>query len=244
MSHSSATIRLVVNADDFGYSRGVSEGILKAHRDGIVTATSLMPLRSDAVAAVRHAESHPSLDIGLHVDTGEWIYRGGQWRPLYVIVDPDAAESTVRDEFRRQLDAFQRLVGREPTHLDSHQHVHRSCATLAEVMMAAAQELHIPLRHMTPSIRYEGGFFGQQARGEPYPQGITVENLVAMIRGLPPGLTEISCHPAAATDHESPYGEERTVELDTLTNPSVAEALADHQVTLLGFKQAMRHRQS
>ena len=53
--------RLVVNADDFGLSPGVNEGILEAHANGIVTSTSLMVLERASDDAVRAADGHEAL---------------------------------------------------------------------------------------------------------------------------------------------------------------------------------------
>src|SRR5687767_8712154 len=114
---------LIVNADDFGYGTWVNDGILEAHECGIVTSTSLMvrqPAARDAVVASR---AHAALDIGLHLDLGEWAYRHNEWQPVYQVVDVGDA-AAVWAEVRRQLATFQDMVGRDPTHLDSHQHVH------------------------------------------------------------------------------------------------------------------------
>ena len=63
--------RLVVNADVFGLSPGVNEGIVRAHAEGIVTSASLMVLARSAPEAVRAASDHAGLSIGLHfVDDG------------------------------------------------------------------------------------------------------------------------------------------------------------------------------
>src|SRR5262245_64061738 len=59
--------RLVVNADDFGFTRDVNEGIVEAHRRGILTATTLMANGGAFDDAVRLAEKHPTLDVGCHL---------------------------------------------------------------------------------------------------------------------------------------------------------------------------------
>src|SRR3954469_3096539 len=112
---------LIVNADDFGYSPGVNAGILRAHAEGIVTSTSLMVRRPAAADAVAAARDYPELSLGLHVDLGEWAYRDGEWTPLYTVLSATDAASPapVAAEVARQLEAFRRLVGREPSHLDS-----------------------------------------------------------------------------------------------------------------------------
>ena len=60
--------RLIVNADDFGHTPGLSQGILECHRDGIVTSTSVMAGTPDSVEAIRTAQaSAPGLGLGLHL---------------------------------------------------------------------------------------------------------------------------------------------------------------------------------
>src|SRR5437016_4633169 len=114
---------LIVNADDFGQSHGINEGIIQAHEQGIVTSASLMVRWPAAAAAAAYQRSRPKLSLGLHLDLGEWAYGDGNWQPLYQVVDQEDADA-VRAEILSQLDAFRSIVGRNPSHIDSHQHVH------------------------------------------------------------------------------------------------------------------------
>jgi chitin disaccharide deacetylase len=221
---------LIVNADDLGLCDSVNEGIFAAHRQGIVTSTTLMVRQPAAAAAVRGAASLPSLAIGLHLDLGEWEYAGGEWSEVYRHCDtesPDAIDS----ECRAQLELFRSLVGRDPSHLDSHQHVHVS-EPAAGVVATLATELGIPLRNR--EVRYEGGFYGQDGRGLPYPQTIALPALLSLIASLPPGWTELGCHPAAGPVPSSYDGERRT-ELETLCDPRLRAGLADRGVELRSF---------
>src|SRR5215203_3148938 len=59
--------QLVVNADDFGISRGVNRGIVEAHRLGLVTSASLMPNLPAAEDALTRAAICPNLGLGLHL---------------------------------------------------------------------------------------------------------------------------------------------------------------------------------
>src|SRR5438132_3219433 len=90
--------RLIVNADDFGRAPGVNAGVLRAHRDGIVTATTLMVGAPAADDAARIARATPSLDVGVHLT----ITYG---RP---ISDPSAVRSLVDHDgaFPRTPGAF------------------------------------------------------------------------------------------------------------------------------------------
>lgn len=227
---------LVLNADDLGLSEAVNEGIFRAHAEGVVTSASLMVRQGAAPAAAEAAASHPELAIGLHIDLGEWIYERGEWIQAYLHCDTDDRDA-VEAECRAQLERFRALLGRDPTHLDSHQHVHES-EPVAGVAEALADELGVPLRNR--AVRYEGGFYGQSGKGEAFPDGISPERLRALIGELPPGWTEIGCHPAAGPVPTSSYDAERQVEMRTLCDPSIREALNVTNVKLCSFAQVNR----
>jgi predicted glycoside hydrolase/deacetylase ChbG (UPF0249 family) len=192
---------LIVNADDLGMTAAVNEGIFAAHEGGIVTSASLMVLRDEAPGAVEALGGHPDLAVGLHLESG--------------------------GDLRRQLDLFQQMVGRDPTHLDSHKHVHETEPEVGAAAEALAAEVAVPLRNR--SIRYEGGFYGREA--------ISVEHLTRLIEGLPPGWTEIGCHPAAGPVPSSSYDAERQIELATLRHPGVKNLLNVMSVRLCSYAQ-------
>jgi predicted glycoside hydrolase/deacetylase ChbG (UPF0249 family) len=226
---------LIVNADDFGRSQGVNEGVAACHERGILTSASLMvrwPAASDAAA---YAHAQPRLSVGLHVDLSEWTVSDGTWRPLYERVE-ESDVGAVEAEIRAQLTAFRDLMGREPTHLDGHQHVQRE-EPARSVVLELAAALGVPVRDLTAEVRYVGGFYGQGPGGDPLPEAIGVESLVAMLAELPPGVTELGCHPALADDLESIYREERLEEVRTLCDPRVREALAAADIRLLSFAE-------
>jgi predicted glycoside hydrolase/deacetylase ChbG (UPF0249 family) len=141
----------------------------------------------------------------------------------------------VRAECRAQLERFRSLLGRDPTHIDSHQHVHRNEPVTSAVAEVAA-EIGVPVRGR--EIRYEGSFYGQTGTGEPFPEGIAPERLVELIDALPPGWTEIGCHPGIGVESGSSYAGERERELRTLCHPSVAAALLDAGVRLRSFAES------
>jgi chitin disaccharide deacetylase len=220
--------RLVVNADDFGLSDGVNAGILRAHREGIVTSASLMVRAPGAQQAVEGAAAHPELTVGLHVDLGEWFQdASGDWQARYTVVDT-RDEAAVVAELDRQVERFRELVGRDPTHMDSHQHVHRS-EPARSAMGVVAKRLRIPLRHHG-QVRYCGAFYGAGAIGP--------AALVSIIDGLPEGTTELGCHPAAAVHPRWDYAHERRTELASLCDPSVRVAIDRAGVRLCSFRTA------
>jgi chitin disaccharide deacetylase len=225
---------LIVNADDFGLSRGVNAGVIKAYEHGIVTSASLMVRWSAAAEAAAYARASRTLSLGLHVDLGESTVQDGVWVPLYEVVSEDEP-GAVEAEVRRQLESFRKLVGRDPTHLDSHQHAHRSELEAGAVMRELADRLGVPLRDDSPKVRYDGCFYGQTGPGEPLTDAITVERLIEIVSELPAGVTELSCHPGEGNDIDSLYRSERELEVATLCDRRVRAAIEREGVALQSF---------
>jgi predicted glycoside hydrolase/deacetylase ChbG (UPF0249 family) len=228
-----ATRYLIVNADDFGQSGAVNRGIITAHERGIVTSASLMVRWPAAAEAGAYARTHPKLSTGLHIDLGEWMLHGETWNPIYEVVPLDDHAAVTR-EVARQLEAFRKLTGSDPTHLDSHQHVHLrepGQSTLGEL----ASSLGIPLRHFGGEIQYCGRFYGHDSDGSPLPEVLSVDGLIAILAALPPGISELACHPAAGEDLPTMYCKERVQELSILCDPRVVAALDDLQIALRSF---------
>src|SRR5262245_40403591 len=228
---------LIVNGDDFGQSPGITEGIIRVRSRGVLTSASLMVRWPAARQAAAYAAAHPTLGVGLHLDFGEWRYSEIGWTPIYEVVSLEDA-AAVRIEAIRQLELFRRLLDRDPTHLDSHQHVHR-LAPIRTVLRELADELNVPLRGCSP-VRYCGEFYGQDDAGSTSLQRVRVEGFVDILRALPPGITELVCHPSACDDVDSMYRKERQRELETLCDPRVALALMQEQIQLISFADVLQ----
>jgi len=208
---------LIVNGDDFGASRGVNRGIVEAHRRGILTSASLMVDRPGALKAARTSRDLPRLSVGLHIDLGD--------------EDLDRCPA----ELRRQLDRFGELVGRLPTHLDSHHDAHRQPRLLPH-FLALARQHGLPLRGHS-AVRCLSQFYGQWD-GASHPEQVSVPSLVRMLRAeVRDGYTELTCHPGYPDpDFPTSYSAEREVEVSTLCDARVREALNEQQIRLIGFR--------
>jgi predicted glycoside hydrolase/deacetylase ChbG (UPF0249 family) len=228
---------LVVNADDFGRSPAINEGVIQAHERGIVTSASLMVRWRDADTAALYARSS-ALAVGLHVDLGEWTVRDGEWSGVYTVVEL-TDERAVRNEIEHQLEKFRSLCGRNPTHLDSHQHLHLTERITGDILDALAAELGIPLRSRS-SVEYCGAFYGQERDGAPARREIGKKRLIELVRSVPPGVTELGCHPATRHDTDSMYGVERAFELRALCDPDVKRAVDEAAVRLVSFANVPR----
>ena len=225
--------RLIVTADDFGLTEGINRGVIGAHEHGIVTSASLMVRSAAAAHAAESARRHSALSVGLHFDAAEWRYRDGRWQAVYEVIDVKDPRQ-LRGELEKQLEAFERLVGRLPTHLDSHQHIHRLEPARSLIRETAAQ-LRIPLRDCDPLITYCGDSYGQTAEGESCPEGIALSTFERMIAALRTGWTEMGCHPGYAENLASVYASEREEELRVLQSAEARAALKKHRVDLASF---------
>ena len=228
-----AATYLIINADDFGRSRGVNQGVITAHERGVVTSASLMMRWPAVKPAAAYARAHPGLTVGIHVDLGEWVFRDGGWLPLYEVVPLDD-ERRIAGEVSRQLGDFRRLMGREPTHLDSHQHVHRR-EPVRSILLGMARQLGVPLRGYNRLVRYLGDFYGQTAEGLPLPGAISVERLIAIMGALPAGVTELGCHPGHGDDLDTIYRRERAEEVKVLCDTRIRAAINQLGIRLCSF---------
>jgi chitin disaccharide deacetylase len=231
---------LIVNADDFGYTDGVNRGILHAHDEGIVTSASLMVERPAAAEAAAQARERPGFGVGLHVELRtwrtSWFPRRGSARSV------EAVERRATEDLQRQLDRFRRLVGREPSHLDSHQHRHM-VELVRPAFEEAATELGIPLRRLERGIRFCGDFYGHDGRGRPEHEAINVEALIRLIENLEDGVTELCCHPGYTDGLDDWYRLEREQEIRALCDPRVRRAVEQKGVLLCSFEE-VEHRVS
>jgi chitin disaccharide deacetylase len=224
---------LIVNADDFGQSPGVNRGIIEAYERGIVTSASLMTRWVAAGEAALYAKEHPTLSVGLHLDLGEWAYRAGSWVPLYSVVSLDD-KSAVEREVYRQVDGFRYLLGRGPSHVNSHQHFHMR-EPLRSISLELCESLGVPLRNLCPGVNYCMTFYGQTNEGLPLPSHISLDHLIDTLSTLPTGLTVLTCHPGYVDDLKTMYQKERTDELRVLCDPRVRDAISNLGIKLCSF---------
>jgi predicted glycoside hydrolase/deacetylase ChbG (UPF0249 family) len=246
--------RLIVNADDFGRTPGVNAGTLEAHVRGIVTSATAMVLEKSAARGIREAaERAPRLSLGLH-----FVVTGGG-RPAAAARDvpalaPDGSFRRTREELPRslpaeevraeleaQIEVFQVLARKPPTHLDSHHHAALHPA-IAPVFAAVARQRSLPARAASDEARralraagvktpdrFIETFFGD---------GVSFEGLERILAALPDGVSELMCHPALVDDElrdGSSYVVEREWEREVLCDPKIRQRARALGIELVGF---------
>jgi predicted glycoside hydrolase/deacetylase ChbG (UPF0249 family) len=224
MSGSAGTIRLIVNADDFGFTRDVNAGIVEAHRNGILTATTLMANGNAFEDAVQLAADNPTLDIGCHLV----LVQGRS------VLDPSRTLPRNIKEFlralaRREVPVYEEISaqvrkiiasGIRPSHLDTHKHTHLLPPVL-EAVARAAREFDIAwvrrpfdfgtdakaewtkravamgMRLMRPQFAsaLNGLRTTDHFGGFQITGTLNEDSLAQTLERLPAGLTEFMCHP-------------------------------------------------
>jgi predicted glycoside hydrolase/deacetylase ChbG (UPF0249 family) len=255
--------KLVVNADDFGFTRDVNEGIVEAHRSGILTATTLMATGAAFDHAVQLAKENPSLDIGCHL-----VLVGSPGFPASV---PRLAWALARIPVYDLLSAQVRKIldaGLQPTHLDTHKHTHL-LAPVLDAVARISREFSIPWVRRPFDLPMHGGRIGWKRRaanaamqrvqggfqrvlaragcrftdhfaGFQITGKYDAAELAALIRALPEGSTEFMCHPGRCTAElraaKTRLKESREQELRALTSPQVREAFHEARVELVSYR--------
>jgi predicted glycoside hydrolase/deacetylase ChbG (UPF0249 family) len=250
MSSGDTITQLIVTADDFNLSEGVSRGIIEAHHQGIVTETSVMVNLGDLRCAAAMLAAAPRLGVGLHLN----ITRGCPVAPpdaVAGLLGPDGQflgalpaqlqSAAVEAEFQAQLDTFIQAFGCLPQHLDTHHHVHQHPVVL-ELVLDLAATLHLPVRSLDAPMRAaisarglaSPAHFLGDAGDEPY---WTVTRLLSTIQAIPPGVTELMCHPGYFDDAiaYSRYGRQRDIERQTLCSPEVVANLRQAEIQLVTY---------
>ena len=235
--------QLIVNADDFGFTRGVNKGIVEAHCKGILTATTLMAGGAAFDHAVESARATPSLDVGVHLvlwdDT--WGDSGVPQRlPAFVRHAITMSTAAIERLFAAQVERVIK-AGITPSHLDTHKHTH----TLPHVLLAVHRTARrfgirwVRRQLLGPNrpagLRITDHFMGLGLTGK-----LTRDSLVAALRGLRPGLTELMCHPGrydvALESAPTRLKWERQRELEALTAPEMRTLLAANAVELTSYR--------
>ncbi len=220
------SLHLILNADDFGYEPAVTRGIAEAIRFGVVSSTTMMinsPWTEDALAQAQ------GLAIGLHLNLVRFAAISDPSRAL-TENDPWEHAFVVR-ETRAQLERFQALLGKPPTHIDVHKHAHRH-PTVLKGLIDVAQQWALPVRSldedMRGALRSAGLHTNDVFLGDAgTPAYWTLERWVEHLERVPShGVVEMMCHPGyAPTQLRSGYGVQREVELATFVSPACRQAL-------------------
>lgn len=241
--------KLIINADDFGLSKGTNYGIIEAHKNGVVRSTSIMAAMPGFDHAVELLKECPDLGCGVHmtltaykpllkthktiVDENGYFYKG--LRPNMKIEDLDLDE--VYNEFCAQIEKVKN-AGIEITHLDSHHHIH-TAPFLKTVMERILEKYKLPVR---------GGFLYDFKYGKIvqcahffYEDTVSVETFTLNEERFKEyDVVDTMCHPAYLDSFimgTSSYNIKRIEELEVLTSSKLKKFFQESEVKVCNYRE-------
>ncbi len=260
---------LIVNADDFGLCAEITTGIIKAHTDGIVTATSIVAngkYFKEGIALLKNT----GLDAGVHLTLvgaekpisgpinglvdKKGYFLAGYRKVAARIVSGRFDHTALKKELFGQV-SLVRDYGINPTHLDSHQHLHLLPAIrnitceiakkfsikwirLPSSKLTGLQEIGVNLlsRALRSSakqqkLRFTDHFIGFQERGR-----MDEKRLSLILQHLKPGLAEMMVHPGYDASDKYDWNYRWEDEIKALTAERVKKIIKEQGITLTNFK--------
>jgi predicted glycoside hydrolase/deacetylase ChbG (UPF0249 family) len=249
------TRNLIVTADDVALHPGLTEGAIRAHREGIVTACSIVAngeAFDDAVARLRDV---PSLEKGVHLTLVDekpltpGIRFPKRWTGFafgWARMSGGSVERELRAQVERVLGA-----GLKVTHLNGHQHLH-VMPGIFRIVERIARDYGIGYVRIPAEIRLSGGVARRlsvgilrmlaRRAGEGRTIGISEaghldrEAILRLLRLVPDGVTELVTHPGiddGTLARRYAWNYEWDRETTALCDPAVRAALADLDIHLI-----------
>lgn len=237
--------RLIVTADDVGLHPGMTEGAIRAHRDGIVTACSLVANGVAFYDAVERLRDVPSLEVGVHLTLVEERSLTGMRLPRsYVefvrdMKDRVAIERELRAQIERVL-----ASGLRVTHLNGHQHVHMWPSVFL-IVSSLADEYGIGYVRRVRDRGGRGGIMrrlsiaalntlgsGGSTIGVMEAGHLTADRIIKLLNHVR-GTTELVTHPGIGVDAYPHWNYDWDAETDALCDPRVRKAIADRGIELV-----------
>lgn len=230
-------MKLIVNADDYGLTEGVSEGIIYSHLHGIVTSTTVLANSDNLKHHALKTKNCPNLGFGIHftltvnkpLSNGKTIVdeNGNFFRERTVDFNK-MDDNEIREEFKLQFQAFVDAFGKLPTHIDSHHHIHRH-EKIIPIIQEFSKQYNIVIRGHN-EYEFIGSF---------YNDNVTVEYLLQLLQeNLHKPALEIMAHPAfcdIALSNCSSYATKRLEEINVLCHPTIKQFIKDNNIELVTF---------
>lgn len=230
-------MKLIINADDYGYTPNISKGIRFGMINGVISSTTVLTnipnIEDDCISLLEI----DNIGIGLHLNlTLEKPLTNGR-----SLVDQNGCffdkkhidfskidMHEVECEFRSQIEKFTQLFGKLPDHLDSHHgvHIHPAILPITQNLM---NEYNIPARKVT-NIKFVNSFFGTNA---------TLSHFIElMVSNKNENIVELMCHPGISDsllEKISSYSYQRQLELEILCNVEAKRFLLKNSIELTNY---------
>jgi hypothetical protein len=250
-------VKLIMNADDFGLSESVNNGIVECFKSGIVTSTTIMMNQKGVKHAALLYKQGLVPEIGLHftVTAGQplsdpatvssLVDAHGYFLNRKILMTKNVCEEEVYIELKAQYNAAIK-AGFDINHIDSH-HFAGVYPPLKKAFIRFANETGLPVRRIDNIISGQDGLtvptpdaFGAQF----FDDGVSLEQLQALLLTYKDtlssnGILELMCHPSTEDNSDltelTSYLAMRVVERDLLTSPELLHWLKAEGIECVGF---------
>lgn len=244
---------VIINGDDFGLTKGCTDGIIKAMKEGVVTSATVMINMPYAFKSIEIGKKKGIKELGLHLNLtcgkpitsisniASLVDESGRFYKRRNQLFPKIKLEEAKVELENQIKTFLN-TGIQLTHFDSHHHIHMYDG-IREIVGDLAKKYDVSLRSPNEETKkyllsngikttdyFSMDFYGEKAN---------FDNLKAIIEGFPDGLIEIMTHPAFV-DKElskfSSYNTYRESELMVLTSDALIKWLDEKSINLVTYK--------
>ncbi len=228
--------KLIVNADDYGFTEGCNQGILKAYQEGIVTSTTVMmnyPHVNEALTLLNNT----SIGLGVHLNTTKGqpltvcpsLVENNQFKNRFHYTNINKEE--LYKEWKAQIELFIKYTGHLPDHLDSHHHIHLR-EEYRDILLKLIHEYHLPVRQRE-YINNDCYVYDQLNASN-----MSLEHFKDICE-THNSILEIMVHPAYSDDllrSISSYSNEREIELNFLINKKIKEYIKENNIELITYR--------
>ena len=245
--------RLIITADDVGLDRGMTAGAIEAHRNGIVTACSIVANGREFEDAVARLRDHPALEVGVHLTlVEERSLTTGETMPRNWMRFLFSRFGDVEGELRLQIERVL-VSGLQVTHLNGHQHLHQLPRVRRIVRRLAAEygiryvrvvndrggkrrRVLIAILNSVGAAAVGGSTAGEGARrytiGVAEAGHLTAERIIELLDHVD-GVTELVAHPGVDVGGYTHWRYDWNRETAALCDPRLRSAIAERGIELI-----------
>lgn len=235
-------MKLIVNADDLGFTKGINEGIYDGYKNGIIRSTTALVNSPYFEEGLKMLDGKPDFGIGVHLNLtlGKSLTKNktltdenGNFFPGRKTIwekNPDYEE--IYNEWKAQIDKFIEVAGHLPSHLDSHHSVHDATPEAYEVSSRLAKEYGLPMRRYS-SYKYVPDYTMAAYTGQ-----LSPEFLIETLKKYESEDIEMMVHPGYCNRELyeiSSYSLDRVKELSGLCNKKVLDFVKENNVELVHY---------
>lgn len=229
--------KIIFNADDLGWSRGVNQGILKAYRYGVVNSSSWIVTTPYFDETIELIQVNQLANIGIHINLTEGKpllknhttivdEKGSFIRNLHTLEHIDMKE--VHDEIEAQIEKAL-ATGVSINHMDTHHHIHAT-SKFRKVFISFSNRYQLPLRKINNTVinpikvlkfyldTKQAKYYTSHFSADFFASEATSQKLIQILQKNKGRNIEIMCHPGFTDEENGDYNLEREKELAILTS--------------------------